>query len=57
MAVADEGNYSTDITLDETDERLPLLLSLLEERGITWLERRRDRFTDEELEAAHLLVV
>ncbi|TKD03527.1 hypothetical protein [Polyangium fumosum] len=57
VAVADEGDYWTDITLDEKDERLPLLLSLLKERGITWIERRRDRFTDEELESARLLAM
>ncbi|MDC3985049.1 hypothetical protein [Polyangium jinanense] len=56
MAVPDEDAFSTVITLNERDERLPLLLNLLKERGITWLERRRDRFTDAELEEARLLV-
>ncbi|WP_272458872.1 hypothetical protein [Polyangium jinanense] len=44
-----------DLTLDETDERLSLLLNLLKDRGIRWLERRYDCFTDEELESARLI--
>jgi len=57
VAVIDEVMEATILTLDETDERLPLLLKLLEERGVRWGERREDRFADEELEAARLLVV
>jgi hypothetical protein len=46
-----------DLTLDETDERLPILLGLLEQHGeAPWLNRW-DRFTDAELEAAPLLLI
>ncbi|MDI1427975.1 hypothetical protein [Polyangium sorediatum] len=45
------------VTLDETDERLPKLLALLEEHGADGWDIRRDRFTDEELEAAPLLIM
>lgn len=57
VAVLDEVMEATIVKLDETDERLPFLLNLLKERGIRWGERREDRFTDEELGAARLLVV
>ncbi|MDI1437141.1 hypothetical protein [Polyangium sorediatum] len=57
VAVLDEIADTTDITLDERDERLPILLKLLEGHDKDYFERRRDRFTDEELEAARLLVV
>ncbi len=56
VAEIDEDGF-TIVTLDEIDERLPLLLNLLKERGIFWKERRSDCFTDEELEAARLLVM
>jgi hypothetical protein len=45
------------VTLDETDERLPKLLALLEQHGADWWEGRHDCFTDEELEAASLLAM
>ncbi|MDI3285883.1 hypothetical protein [Polyangium sp. 15x6] len=57
VAVLDDVMEATIVKLDETDERLPLLLNLLKERGIRWGERREDRFAEEELEAARLLVV
>ncbi|MRG96563.1 hypothetical protein [Polyangium spumosum] len=57
VAVLDEVADATVITLDDTDERLALLQSLLEERGLRCSVRRNDRFTDEELEAARLLVM
>ncbi|MDI1434329.1 hypothetical protein QHF89_32825 [Polyangium sorediatum] len=57
VAALDEVADATIITLDEKDERLPRLLNLLKERGIRWFEKRRDRFTDEELQAARLLVM
>ncbi|MDI1434409.1 hypothetical protein [Polyangium sorediatum] len=57
VAVLDEVANCTLVTLDERDERLPLLLGLLKEYDKDWTLRRRDRFTDEELEAARLLVV
>ncbi|TKC99227.1 hypothetical protein [Polyangium fumosum] len=56
VAVLDEVADATIITLDERDERLSLLQSLLKERRIRCSVRRRDRFTDEELQAARLLV-
>jgi len=46
-----------ELTLDETDERMSLLLDLLEDRGISWLERRYDCFTDDELESSPLLMM
>ncbi|MRG90901.1 hypothetical protein [Polyangium spumosum] len=58
VAVFDEVADTTTVTLDETDERVPRLLSLLEELGIVgWFEWRYDRFTDDELEAARLIVM
>ena len=45
------------VTLDDTDERLPKLLALLTRHGESWLEHRRDRFTDEELSSAPLLIM
>ncbi|MDI1450009.1 hypothetical protein [Polyangium sp. 6x1] len=58
MAVFDEVADTTTITLDETDERVHRLLSVLEERGITaWWESRYDCFTDDELEAARLILM
>ncbi|MDC3957421.1 hypothetical protein KEG38_26425 [Polyangium jinanense] len=45
------------LTLDETDKRLSVLLDLLKTHGISWLERRYDCFTDEELESTRLLVM
>jgi hypothetical protein len=56
VAVLDEVADATIITLDEKDERLTRLLALFRDCGIRWSERREDRFTDEELEAARLLV-
>jgi len=57
VAVLHEGADATIITLDERDERVPHLLKLLEGHDKDYFERRRDRFTDEELEAAPLLVM
>lgn len=45
------------VTLDATDERLPILLDLLRQHGETWLECRNDIYTDEELDQAPLVVV
>ena len=44
------------ITLEDTDERLPKLLELLQQHNRTWWEIRRDRYTDEELDSARLLI-
>ncbi|MDI1433317.1 hypothetical protein [Polyangium sorediatum] len=57
MAVLDAEANLTTVTLDERDERLPVLLDLLKGYDNDWVERRQDRFTDEELEAARLLIV
>jgi len=57
VAVPDETAFSTVVTLDERDERLPRLLNLLAEYENDWLERRRDRFTDEEFESARLIAM
>jgi hypothetical protein len=57
VATFNEVAESTTITIDETDPRLLILLNLLKERGISWWEVRRDRFTDAEIDAATLLVV
>ncbi|MDI3291173.1 hypothetical protein [Polyangium sp. 15x6] len=57
MAELEEGAIFTIVTLDERDERLPRLLHLLTERGASWLERRYDCFTDEELESSRLLIM
>ncbi len=45
------------VTLDETDERLSKLLALLKEYGADWWDIRSDRFTEEEIEAAPLLIM
>ena len=45
------------VTLDEKDARVPLLLELLRRRGMSWLEWRDDRYTEEELDAAPLLLI
>ena len=45
------------ITLDETDERLPRLLTLLDEQKLDPLVDRRDVFTDEELDQARLIIM
>lgn len=44
-------------TLEEKDERLPILLRLLEQHGEQWLEDHEDRYTEEELDSARLLVM
>lgn len=45
------------VTLDITDERLAILLDLLRQHEVPWLEQREDRFTEEELNHARLLVM
>jgi len=57
VAILDEVADATIIILDETDERLPVLLHLLEDYEDDWAERRSDRFTEEELESARLLIM
>lgn len=46
-----------DLTLDDTDERLPILFRLLEQHGENPWVNRWDRFTDAELDAAPLLLI
>jgi hypothetical protein len=45
------------VKLDETDPRLPVLLDLLRHHGEDWLERHDDRYTEEDLDSARLLVM
>jgi hypothetical protein len=45
------------VKLDETDPRLPVLLDLLRSHGEGWLEDHEDRFTEEELDSARLLLM
>ncbi len=45
------------VTLGEDDPRLPVLLELLKQHGVSWLEWHEDRFTEEEKEAAPLLLM
>src|SRR5689334_17408863 len=43
------------VTLLETDERLPRLMEILQQHGVEWTERHEDRYTNEELDNARLL--
>ena len=45
------------VTLEETDPRLTVLLQLLEQHGEEPLEYHEDRYTEEELDGARLLVM
>ena len=45
------------VTLEETDPRLPLLRQLLTQHGRRWLEWHEDRYTEEELGNAPLLLM
>lgn len=45
------------VTLERTDPRLPVLFRLLEQHRENWLEEHEDRYTEEELDAARLLVM
>jgi len=57
VVVIDQVANTTTITLAEGDERLPVLLKLLEGHDRDYFELRDDRFTDDEIEAARLLVM
>ncbi|MDI1480437.1 hypothetical protein [Polyangium sp. y55x31] len=57
VAILEADAGATIVTLDERDDRLPLLLDSLKPYDKDWSERRRDRFTEEELESARLLVM
>ena len=45
------------VTLEEGDPRLPMLFRLLKQHGEDWLEFHEDRYTEEELDSARLLVM
>jgi hypothetical protein len=45
------------VTLAEDDARVPLLFDLLRKHNETWLEIHEDRYTDEELDSARLLLM
>ena len=45
------------VTLGEDDPRLPVLRSLLKQHGVSWLEWHEDRFTEEELDRAPLILM
>ena len=61
VAVIDDvpvlGVLDATVRLYETDPRLQRLLDMLGKHGMTWLELRRDVYTEEELDAAPLLVL
>jgi hypothetical protein len=45
------------VTLEVMDPRLPVVLQLLKQHGAGWLEWHQDRYTDEELDRARLIVM
>jgi hypothetical protein len=45
------------VTLEEADPRLPVLFELLRQHGAGWLEDHDDRYTEEELDSARLLIM
>lgn len=45
------------ITLDGTDERIPVVLQLLRQYGRRYLDLRRDHYTEDELNGARLLIM
>ncbi len=45
------------VTLEAADPRLPLLRQLLKDHGEDWLERHSERYTEEELDSARLLIM
>ena len=51
------GRLDVWVTVEGTDPRLPVLLQLLRDHGATWLERRKDYYTEEELDRAQLIVM
>ncbi len=46
-----------EVTLEQTDPRVGVLLARLKKDDISWMEWHEDRFTEEELEAAALLLM
>jgi hypothetical protein len=61
VAVVDEvpvlGRLDVWVTLPEADERFPVLTELLRRHGARWLEWHKDRYTEEELDSARLLIM
>jgi hypothetical protein len=51
------GQLEACVTLDESDLRVPVLLSLLKRHGVLWSEDHEDLYTEEELDSARLLVM
>jgi hypothetical protein len=45
------------VTLEETDPRLPVLFQLLKQHGEDWGEEHEDRYTEDELDSARLLIM
>jgi hypothetical protein len=45
------------VTLEETDHRVSLVLQLLKQHGRPWLEWHEDRYSEEELDSARLLLM
>jgi hypothetical protein len=45
------------VTLEEADPRVPVLTQLLKQNGVGWLERHLDRYTEEELDDARMLLM
>jgi hypothetical protein len=45
------------VTLEKTDPRVPLLFELLKQHGEEWGEWHEDRYTEEELDSARLLLM
>lgn len=46
-----------EVKLEEKDPRVPILLQLLIAQGVSWLPRKWDVYTDDELSSAELLVL
>jgi hypothetical protein len=57
FTITDVHNIKVNITLDEKDPRVPKVLALLAEHGEDRWVYRRDIYTEEELQAAPLIVV
>jgi hypothetical protein len=61
VAIVDDGpvlrQLGVWVRLDETDKRLPILLQLLQHHGVKWLEFHEDRYTEEELDNAPLIIM
>ena len=45
------------VRLEETDPRIPILREIIERHGRRWLDWHEDRYTEEELDSARLLLM